>query len=157
MGGGIEDIYQQAFRMKPEEFDQAYEKWLKEKFKPFRDKQRPSDYGTDLSPNSERTPYTQVFAFAPSPSGEMIAALTGNRADGEVDVVLLSAKDGSLIRNLTKGYTNEWEDIQLNLTARRVRPLDRLRPPTATRLAFFARTGKRRSLFLVSALTGKIV
>ena len=46
----MEDIYQQAFRIKPEEFDEAFEKWLKERFKPFRDKQRPSDYGKDLAP-----------------------------------------------------------------------------------------------------------
>ena len=155
-GGGVEDIFQQAFRMKPEEFDQAYEKWLKEKFKPFRDKQRPSDYGTDLSPNSERTPFTQVFAFAPSPSGEMIAALTGNRSDGEIDVVLLSAKDGSIIRNLTKGYTNDWEGIELNLSARafgRSIAFD----PRGDTLAFFARVGKRRSAILLSVLSGKIV
>ena len=68
--------------MKPEEFDEAFEKWLKERFKPFRDKQRPSDYGKDLSPNQEKTPFTQVFAFAASPSGEIIAALTGNRVGG---------------------------------------------------------------------------
>jgi len=154
VGGGVEDVFQQAFRMKPEEFDQAYEKWLKERFKPFRDKQRPSDYGTDLSPNSERTPFTQVFAFAPSPSGEMIAALTGNRSDGEIDVVLLSAKDGSIIRNLTKGYTSDWEDIELNLSARafgRSIAFD----PRGDTLAFFARVGKRRSLILLSVLSGK--
>ena len=50
VGGGLEDIYMQAFRMKPEEFDEQFEKWLKERFKPFRDKQRPTDYGKDLSP-----------------------------------------------------------------------------------------------------------
>jgi hypothetical protein len=55
VGGGIEDIYMQAFRMKPEEFDEQFEKWLKERFKPFRDKQRPTDYGKDLSPNQEKT------------------------------------------------------------------------------------------------------
>jgi hypothetical protein len=153
-GGGVDDIFQQAFRMRPDEFDQAYEKWLKEKFKPFRDRQRPSDYGTDLSPNSERTPFTQVFAFAPSPSGEMIAAITGNRSDGEVDVVLLSASDGSVIRNLTKGYTNAWEGIELNLSARafgRSIAFD----PRGDALAFFARVGKRRSLILLSVLNGQ--
>ena len=76
----MDDIYQQAFRMTPEEFDEAFDKWLKERFKPFRDKQRPDDYGKDLSPNEEKTSFTQVFAFAPSPSGEMVAALTGNRS-----------------------------------------------------------------------------
>src|SRR4029453_13249892 len=90
--GGMEDIYQQAFRTKPEEFDEAFDKWLKERFKPFRDKQRPSDYGKDLAPDSEKTAYTQVFGFSPSPSGEVIAALSGTRAAGEPDPILLSAR-----------------------------------------------------------------
>ena len=41
--------------MKPDEFDQAFERYLKERFKPFRDKERPADYGRDLSPNQEKT------------------------------------------------------------------------------------------------------
>ena len=114
VGGGMEDIYQQAFRTKPEEFDEAFDKWLKERFKPFRDKQRPSDYGKDLAPDSEKTAFTQVFAFSPSPSGEVIAALTGNRSEGEADLILLSAKDGAVIRNLTKGFTDEFEDVTFN-------------------------------------------
>src|SRR6185369_3219547 len=111
VGGGMEDIYEQAFRVKPDEFDEAYDKWLKERFKPFRDKQRPSDYGKDLAPDSEKTSYTQVFAFSPSPSGEVITAITGNRAEGEADLILLSAKDGSVLHNLTGGYTEKFENI----------------------------------------------
>ena len=155
VGGNVDDIYQQAFRMKPEEFDQGFEKWLKERFKPYRDKQRPSDYGHELSPNSEKTPYTQVIAFAPSPSGEMVAAITANRADGELDVVLLSARDGSVIRNLTSGYTEAYENITLssNFVAGRSLSFD----PSGDTVAFFGRKGKGRSLFLVSVLTGEIV
>ena len=154
VGGGMEDIYEQAFRVKPDEFDEAYDKWLKERFKPFRDKQRPSDYGKDLAPDSEKTSYTQVFAFSPSPSGEVIAAITGNRAEGEADLILLSAKDGTVLHNLTSGYTEKFENITFNdeFTAGRTIGFD----PKGDNVAFFARKGKRRSLFLVSPLTGKI-
>ena len=31
----------------PEEFDQQFEKYLKDRFKPFRDKERPADYGRE--------------------------------------------------------------------------------------------------------------
>jgi len=153
VGGGLEDIYQQAFRMKPEEFDESFEKWLKERFKPFRDKQRPSDYGKDLSPDQEKTNYTQVYAFSPSPSGEIVAALTGNRGDGEADVVLLSAKDRAVIRNLTSGFTDDYEGVAMSdgFVAGRSLGFD----PRGDTVAFFARTGKRRSLFLVSVLSGK--
>jgi hypothetical protein len=154
VGGSVEDIYQQAFRIKPDEFDQGFEKWMQERFKPYRDKQRPSDYGQDLSPNSERTPYTQVYSFSPSPSGEMVAALTANRGDGEADVLLLSARDGSVIRNLTSGYTGAYEAISASndFVAGRNLSFD----PRGETVAFFARTGKRRSLIVVSVLTGAV-
>jgi hypothetical protein len=155
LGGSAEDTYKQAFRTTPEEFDESFDKWLKERFKPFRDKERPSDYGKDLSPNSDKTRYTQVFGFAAAPSGEMVAALTGNRADGEVDVVLLSARDGSVIKNLTSGYTGKYEDLIVNFTATKIgRSL--AFDPRGDTIAFFGRTGKGRSLILVSVLTGSI-
>ncbi|MBI3932588.1 MAG: PD40 domain-containing protein [Acidobacteria bacterium] len=156
VGGSADDIYQQAFRIKPEEFDEAFEKWLKERFKPFRDKQRPSDYGRDLSPDAERTRYTQVIAFAPSPSGEVVAAVTANRSDGELDIVLLSARDRGVIRNLTSGYSNAFEDITVNFNARNIGRSIAF-DPGGDAVAFFARTGKRRSLLLVSVLTGEVV
>ncbi len=77
LGGGPEELYKQAFRTTPEEFDAAFEKWLKERFKAFRDSQRPDDFGRDLSPNPEKTSFTQVFSFTPSPSGEIAAVVTG--------------------------------------------------------------------------------
>ncbi len=55
--GGGEDAYEEALRMKPDEFDQAFERYLKDRFKPFRDKERPADYGRDLAPNQEKTHY----------------------------------------------------------------------------------------------------
>jgi WD40 repeat protein len=155
VGGGIEDIYMQAFRMKPEEFDEQFEKWLKERFKPFRDKQRPTDYGKDLSPNQEKTSFTQVFAFSPSPSGEVVAALSGNRSEGEADLILLSTKDGSVIKNLTKGYTGRYENITINDEFVAGRSIDF--DPKGDAVAFFARKGKRRSLYLVSVINGDIL
>ncbi len=155
VGGGNGDIYNQAFRMKPDEFDDAFDKWMKERFKGFRDKERPSDYGRDIAPDSERTSYTQVFAFSPSPSGEILAAVTGNRAEGEADVVLLSAKDGAVIKNLTSGFTGAFESLSLNedFTAGRSLSFD----PSGDTVAFFGRKGKGRALFLVSVLSGRIV
>jgi WD40-like Beta Propeller Repeat len=155
LGGSIDDIYQQAFRISADDFDQAYSKWLQERFKPFRDKERPSDYGRNLSPNPEKTPYTQVFAFAPSPSGEVIAALTANRNEGQADIVLLSAKDGSVLRNLTSGLAgDDFESLSFNddFVAGRTIAFD----PGGDTVAFFARKGKRRSLFLVSVLDGSV-
>ena len=55
--GGGESAYEEAFRLKPEEFDEQFDKYLKDRFKPFRDKERPADYGRDLAPKRDKTPY----------------------------------------------------------------------------------------------------
>ena len=106
--GGGEDAYEEAFRMKPDEFDQAFDRYLKERFKPFRDKERPADYGREPRARTRRRPqFTQAFSIAPSPSGDLIAAVTVNRKDRELDIVLLSSKDGSVVRNLTDGFDKD--------------------------------------------------
>src|SRR5215217_6837401 len=105
--GGGEDAYEEAFKLKAEEFDQQFEKYLKDRFKPFRDKERPADYGRDLAPNRERSKYVTVLSIEPSPSGDLMAVAAGNRKDQELDVVLMSVKDGSVIRNLTRGFDQD--------------------------------------------------
>ncbi|HEY5907728.1 MAG TPA: hypothetical protein VIZ31_06765, partial [Vicinamibacteria bacterium] len=155
LGGNTDDIYQQAFRISPEDFDQAFAKWLQERFKPFRDKERPSDYGRSLSPNPEKTSYVQVFGFAPSPSGEVIAALTANRNEGQGDIVLLSARDGSVLKNLTGGLTGSaFESMSFNDDFVAGRSLSF--SPSGEHVAFFGRKDKRRTLFLVSVLDGSV-
>src|SRR5258708_34251406 len=99
--GGGEDAYEEALRMKKDEFDEAFDRYLKDRFKPFRDKERPADYGRDLPPNKEKTHFAEALSIAPSPSGDLIAAATINRTDREIDLVLLPAKDGSTVRNPT--------------------------------------------------------
>ena len=145
--GGGEDAYEEAFQLKPEEFDQQFEKYLKDRFKPFRDKERPADYGRNLAPNPEKTNYTTVLSIEPSPSGDLIAAMTGNRKDQELDIVLLSAKDGTVVRNLTDGLRPE-----LRASTYIVTPGGRWNTvpwmswsPKGDALAYFVRTEKERS------------
>ncbi len=154
LGGGTEELFKQAFRTTPEEFDAAFDKWLKERFKPFRDKQRPDDFGRDLSPNPEKTSFTQAFAFAPSPSGEIAAIITANRSEGEADVVLVSTKDGTVIKNLTGGFNSDWQSLAINndFVAGRSLAFD----PAGDFVGFFARTGKGRSFFELSVLDGSL-
>src|SRR3954469_19375762 len=122
--GGGDDAYEEALRLKPEEFDIQFEKYLKDRFKPFRDKERPADYGRNLAPDPEKSSFSNAIsvepsppgesAFStaitggPSPSGHLLAVVTGNRRDQEADIVLVSAKDGSVIRNLTKGFDQKY-------------------------------------------------
>ena len=69
--GGGETAYEEALKLKPEDFDDQFDRYLKERFKPFRDKQRPADYGRNIAPDPERTPFSTAVSLAPSPSGDL--------------------------------------------------------------------------------------
>jgi WD40 repeat protein len=154
--GGGEDAYEEALKMKKDEFDQAFERYLKDRFKPFRDKERPADYGRDLSPNKEKTHFAEAFSIAPSPSGDLIAAVTVNRKDRELDLVLISSKDGSLVRNLTSGFDKDMGFDHIVQMGERFEMPWMAWSPKGDRLAFFVRTEKERSLIIQNVLTKKI-
>ena len=111
-----------------EEFDAAFDKWLKERFKPFRDRQRPDDFGRDLSPDAEKTSFTQVFAFAPEPVGRDRGdhhRATATRA--RPTSCSSRPRTATSIRNLTGGFDNDWENLTIN-SEFVGRPHARLRP-----------------------------
>jgi hypothetical protein len=148
--GGGDSPYEEAFRLKPDEFDEQFDKYLKDRFKPFRDKERPADYGKDLAPKREKTPYVAVVSIEPSPSGDLMAVAAGNRKDQELDIVLLSTKDGKVIRNLTGGF-NQSRGYEYIATPGGFR--NNAVPwlswaPAGDRIAYFARTEKHKSLIL---------
>src|SRR5437867_8202638 len=144
--GGGEDAYEEALKMKKDEFDQAFERYLKDRFKPFRDKERPADYGRDLSPNKEKTPYIEAISIAPSPSGDLIGVTTFNRKDRELDLVLISAKDGSLVRNLTSGFDKDMGFDHIIQNGERFEMPWMTWSPHGDQLAYFVRTRKERTL-----------
>ena len=155
--GGGEDAYEEAFHLKKDEFDQAFDRYMKDRFKAFRDKERPADYGRNLAPNPEKTDFADAFAIAPSPSGDLIAAVTINRKDRELDIVLISSKDGSIVRNLTSGF-----DKDLGFDHIIEMPVSRMFfpwlawSPKGDRIAYFVRTEKQRALVVQNVLTKKI-
>src|SRR5215212_10859620 len=156
--GGGESAYEEAFRLKAEEFDEQFDKYLKDRFKPFRDKERPADYGRDLAPKREKTPYSVVVSIEPSPSGDLMAVAAGNRKDQELDIVLLSTKDNKVIGNLTGGF-NKDRGFEYIVTPGGFR--NNAVPwmswaPAGDRLAYFARTEKVSTLILQNVVTRKI-
>ena len=154
--GGGEDAYEDALKMKKDEFDQNFERYLKDRFKPFRDKERPADYGRDLAPNKEKTSFAEAFTIAPSPSGDLIAAMTFNRQDREIDIILISSKDGSIVRNLTKGFDKDHGFDHIVQNGERFEMPWMSWSPKGDRLAYFVRTEKERTLIIQNVLTGDI-
>lgn len=152
--GGGSSPYEEAFQMTAREFDQQFEKYLKDRFKAFRDKERPADYGQDLSPNPDDTHYTDAISIEPSPSGDLLAVVTGNRRDQEIDIILVSSKDGEVVRNLTPGFDMDrgYEYIsQHSLTVPWMSW-----SPVGDRLAYFVRRAKGKTLIVQNVLNGRI-
>ncbi len=157
--GGGESAFEEALRLKPEEFDEQFDRYIKDRFKPFRDKERPADYGRDLAPRRDRTPYVSVLSIEPSPIGDVIAAVVGNARDQELDIILLSAKDGQFVKNLTKGFDKD-RGFEYIATAGGLR--GNLVPwitwsPKGDRLAYFARTEKSKTLVIQDVVSGRTV
>src|SRR5205085_2671660 len=156
--GGGDSAYEEAFKLKPEEFDEQFDKYLKDRFKPFRDKERPQDYGKDLAPKREKTPYVTVVSIEPSPSGDLMAVAAGNRKDQELDIILLSTKDGKVIRNLTSGFNTgfgfEYISTPGGFRGNAVPWISW--SPAGDRIAYFVRKEKRKDLILQNVLTKKV-
>jgi hypothetical protein len=155
--GGSDDAYEEAFQITPEEWDAQFDRYLKERFKPFRDKERPADYGRDLAPDPRKGRFANVLSIEPSPSGDLIAGMTGNGRDREYDIVLISAKDGEIIRNLTSGFDQSMGFEYLATPGGRWNSVPWMSwSPQGDRLAYFVRTEKDRSLIVQNVVTKKI-
>ncbi len=155
--GGGENAYDDSFKLKPDEFDQQFERYLKERFKPFRDKERPDDYGRNLAPNPKKGSFSNAVSAEPSPSGDLIAIFTGNRNDQELDIILISAKDGSVIRNLTPGFDQDMGFESISLPGERWNTVPWMSwSPRGDRLAYFVRNKEHKVLIFENVITRKI-
>lgn len=144
---------QRAFNQKPKEFNHEFKKYLHQRFKDFLLRENPEDYSLPIGPQFPVNPYYFALSHALSPSGDMVAVLTANIKDSDIDIILVSTKDGSVIKNITKGYTLKYEHIKYEIDPSK--GSDIAWSPDGDQIAFFARAGHRHSLFIVSILNGK--
>ncbi len=166
---GIQDLWQalrnspligkltplkRAFHIKPYELNHDFQKYLRENNRKFLFRENPEDYSIPLGPKFPRNPYYFTFSHAVSPSGDLVAALTFNVPDYEVDLVLISTKDGSVIKNITPGFTTEYEYITYEYDPSL--GSDIAWSQDGDSIAFIARDGRRYSLYLVDPLKGEI-
>ena len=156
IGGGGETVYEEAFDLDAEGFDDEFRRYLNDRFEAFRDKERPIDYGRDLAPDTF-SQYPVVYNIESSPSGEIIAAVALNRKDQEFDIVLLSAKTGELVDNLTEGFDQSFGFEYIPLPGQRFNTVPWISwSPQGDRIAYFVRKGKYKSLVIQNVVTKRI-
>jgi hypothetical protein len=155
--GGGDNPFQEAFGLTDEQFDLQFESYLKNRFKPFRDKDRATDYGRNLAPDRERTRFSNALSAEASPIGEMMAVVTGNSADQEADIILSSARDGAVIRNLTRGFDQDNGYEFITMPGSRWNTVPWLSwAPSGNELAYFVRNEKWRTLVIQNVGSGEI-
>ncbi len=156
--GGGDAAYDEAFKLKAEDFDQQFEKYLKDRFKPFRDKERPVDYGRDLAPNPEKTRFMAALTAEPSPSGDLLAIVTANRRDQEYDIILSSSKDGQVVRNLTPGFDESMGFQYISIPGTRWNTVPWIAwGPGGDRIAYFVRFGRSKGLVIEDVVSRKVL
>jgi hypothetical protein len=149
---GRRDPIERVFKMKLREFSVEYKRYLRARFKDYFTRENPEDYSVAIGPEFPMNPYYFAFSQALSPSGDLVATITFNALEGDIDIVLLSTKDGRVLRNITKGYTLKYESIKFEIDPTYGTSLAWSRD--GNELAFFGRKGRRHALFIISALTG---
>ena len=155
--GGGGDIYEDAFDLSADEFDIAFERYIHDRFRAFRDKERPDDYGRDLAPDPVETRYLAVYTIEPAPSGDLIAGLALNRKDREYDIVLFSSENGDVVSNLTEGFDQDLGFESIAIPGARWNKVPWLSwSGVHDHVAYFVRKNKYRSLVLQNVVTRDI-
>jgi len=147
--GNLSKAIKESFGYDIDEFNRRFNRYLRQKYFPvLLEKKSPDDYGTELGTGKLRGAYT--FSPALSPSGELVAALA---APGmELDLVVLSAEDGSMVKNLTKGWTNKYRNLVAEVFEGK---RDLSWSPTDDHVAVFARREDKWPLLIFDGLSGK--
>jgi hypothetical protein len=133
-------------------FNYEFGKYAREKFKDYMPKENPADYSYVIGPDF---PYIYSFSHDVSPSGELLAVLTVNRRIGTLDIVLISMKDGKVIKRITPGFTGKYDYINLKFVPSDGNSFTWHKDSNI--IAFFARKEWKNYLVLVNILTKDII
>ena len=132
-------------------FNFEFKKYARKRFEKFFTKENPEEYSFMIGPEF---PFVYSFSHQVSPSGELLAVLTANRKVGDLDIILISLKDGKTIKNITPGFTAKYDNINLKFN-----PSNGISfswDNEGEQLAFFVRQELDYYLILMNVLDGKI-
>jgi hypothetical protein len=149
LSNNVEKAVKDAFGYDMATFNRKFNQYLRKKYFPvLLSRKTPDDYGKEIGIRREG-----VFTFSPnlSPSGELMAVLA-SPTGLELDLLVLSARDGKKVKNLTRGFTNHWRYLVANAFEGK---RDLSWSPVADQIAIFARRGNRWPLLVFDAVRGK--
>jgi WD40 repeat protein len=156
IGSRVDRAVKRTFKMEPEDFDIEFRRWLRKKYLPkLVQTGEPSDFGRIFRIKEDQTGGTEVISPVASPSGDLVAALSVYK--GDVDVVLFDARKRQLLRNLTKGFSREYQYLvaQEFSTGRKL-GRDLAFSPDGNTIAVFAKRERGRALLLIDVLESRL-
>ncbi len=106
-------IFKETFNLEYNVFNSKFERYLRKRFKKFFGRGLPGDYGLRISPEY---PYSQVYSFSVSPSGETAAIVTANYKKYALTISLLDLKNGKVYKDITPGYSSKFENLYLKFS-----------------------------------------
>lgn len=146
--GSVGSAIERAFEIDIEDFDRNFRKHLRRRYvELLPKKEEPDDHAREIRTRRTLTTLSPEL----SPSGDLFAAVIPWK--NELDLVLISTKDGRIFKNLTRGYTNRYTEINVN-AFRGVNDLGW--SFDGNELAFSARREGANRLFTVSAVDGDL-
>jgi len=152
---GRRDPIKKSLNMSYKQFNQEFKKYIRNKFKDYLLRENPEDYSITIGPEFPLNPYYFSIAHAVSPSGEIVAVMTQNFKDWDIDILLFSTKDGSMIKNITPGSTLKYEYLKYEIDPSRGKNI--AWSSDGSSIAFFARTGQKYSLFIIDPLSEDVL
>ncbi|MDX1644070.1 MAG: hypothetical protein R3244_06910, partial [Thermoanaerobaculia bacterium] len=155
LGARVGPAVERTFFMSAEDFNADFRRWLRQKYLPeLVATGEPGDFGRPFRVKQRRNMW--LASPAASPSGDLVAAIMQDGRD--TDVVLLDARSRELLKNLTKGYTSDYQYIIAQEVGQLGRKMGRdlSFSPDGNTLAVFARHEGERELLLIDVLKGKV-
>lgn len=155
LGNNVDRALKRALNLTPDEFDSRFRTWLRKQYLPaLVAKGEPQEYGEPFRINLERNDSNEISPV-PSPSGDLLSAFTTYKED--IDVVLFNIPERRLLKNLTSGYTSEYEyPVVQSFTTAPVMGRDIAFAPNGDQIALFVKKERGRNLLLLNPLTGAI-
>ncbi|MCK5057543.1 MAG: PD40 domain-containing protein [Candidatus Aminicenantes bacterium] len=150
--GSRKKSFLRAYNYTPKLFNYEFRKYVRDRYKKFITRENPEDYSFTIGPDF---PYTYSFSHQLSPSGELLAVLTANMKVGKIDIILISMKDGRIIKNITPGFTTKYDTISMQFDP--AGGLSIAWDKKGEKIAFFARKAFANYFVMIDALTGKIL
>jgi hypothetical protein len=142
----------EQFNFVPKTFNYEFKKYARNRFKAFLSRENPEDYSFMIGPDF---PFAYSFSHQVSPGGELLAVVTVNFRTYKIDIILVSLKDGKVIKNVTPGFKSTYDGIEYKFVPSDGRTFTWDRQ--GENIAFFVRKELDSYLIVLNALDNRVL